>query len=204
MNNFSICEGQLARWIEALATYDFTKQYRPGIAHRNADAMPRRPCVEENCVHCERYEKKYNVAVTRLATRTDGVEKLDSTQIDGSIQNDSLLRVAEIRLEGKVLMDNGQWRSKCSVEAPTSELSSVKELESTMKVNFENGTIQKIIYPLHRSQQFCSDRTEQLSVTKTECLCCKTTRQVHNQTRVEQPMQRIDIENQTYSDSEEN
>ena len=203
MNNFSICEGQLARWIETLATYDFTIQYRPGVAHRNADAMSRRPCVDDNCVHCERYEKKYNVAVTGLATRTDGVDILDSTQIDGSIQKDSLLRVAEIILEGQVPTDNGQWRSKCSVEAPTSELSSAKELECTMKVNFENGTIPKINYPLHRSQQFCSDPIEQLSVTRTESLCCEPTRRVHNQTRGEQPMQRIDIESLNYSEGEE-
>ena len=35
--------------------------------------MSRRPYVGDNCVHCERYEKKCNVAVTELATRTDGV-----------------------------------------------------------------------------------------------------------------------------------
>ena len=131
--------------------------------------MSRRPCVDENCVHCERYEKKYNVAVTGLATRTDGVDILDSTQIDGSFQNDSLLRVAKIRLEGQVPTDNGQWRSKCSVEASTSELSPVKELERTMNVNFENGTIPKIIYPLHRCQQFYSDQIKQLSGLSNQC-----------------------------------
>ena len=59
------------------------------------------------------------------------------------------------------------------MEASTSELNSVKELESTMKVSFENGTKPKIIYPLHGSQQFCSDPIEQLSVTTAEGLCCE-------------------------------
>ena len=80
------------------------------------------------------------------------------------------------------------------MEAHTSELSSVIEVENTIKVNFENGTIPKIINPLHRSQYFCSDPLEQLSVTRTESLCCEPTRRDHNQTRDEQSMQRIGIQ----------
>ena len=32
-------EGQLARWIEFLSTFDFEIQYRPGQRHQNADAL---------------------------------------------------------------------------------------------------------------------------------------------------------------------
>ena len=35
--NFSIVEGQLARWLEFLASYDFEIQFRKGISHKNAD-----------------------------------------------------------------------------------------------------------------------------------------------------------------------
>ena len=54
--NFKNPEGQLARWIELLDTYDFTIQHRPGHKHTNADALSRRPC--RDCKHCERLEKK--------------------------------------------------------------------------------------------------------------------------------------------------
>uniref|UniRef100_A0A3B4WDD1 Gypsy retrotransposon integrase-like protein 1 n=2 Tax=Seriola lalandi dorsalis TaxID=1841481 RepID=A0A3B4WDD1_SERLL len=37
-------EGQLARWLEKLAEYDFQVLHRPGKFHQNADALSRRPC----------------------------------------------------------------------------------------------------------------------------------------------------------------
>ncbi|XP_028299789.1 uncharacterized protein LOC114461699 [Gouania willdenowi] len=37
-------EGQLARWLEKLAEYDFQVIHRPGKNHQNADALSRRPC----------------------------------------------------------------------------------------------------------------------------------------------------------------
>lgn len=37
-------EGQLARWLEKLAEYDFEIIHRPGRLHSNADSLSRRPC----------------------------------------------------------------------------------------------------------------------------------------------------------------
>lgn len=37
-------EGQLARWLERLAEYDFEIVHRPGRLHTNADSLSRRPC----------------------------------------------------------------------------------------------------------------------------------------------------------------
>ena len=38
-------EGQVARWLESLADFDFEPEYRPGKLHANADAMSRHPCL---------------------------------------------------------------------------------------------------------------------------------------------------------------
>lgn len=45
-------EGQLARWIEFLSTFDFEIQYRPGQRHQTADALFRRPC-DDRCKWCK-------------------------------------------------------------------------------------------------------------------------------------------------------
>ena len=57
--NFKKPEGQIARWIEILATYDYEIQHRAGRIHSNADALSRRPCISKNCSYCERAETKY-------------------------------------------------------------------------------------------------------------------------------------------------
>ena len=49
-------EGQLARWLTLLFTYDWEVKHRPGKDHGNADALSRRPCVD--CKQCERKELK--------------------------------------------------------------------------------------------------------------------------------------------------
>jgi len=52
LRNFKEPTGQLARWLERLAEFDFVVQHRPGRKHTNADALSRKPqeisCVMEN------------------------------------------------------------------------------------------------------------------------------------------------------------
>ena len=55
LTNFKNPEGQLARWLEILGTYNYTIKYRAGLKHNNADGLSRRPC--ENCNHCDRKDK---------------------------------------------------------------------------------------------------------------------------------------------------
>ena len=43
LQSFKEPEGQIARWLEQLAEYDFKVQHRPGTKHGNADAMSRIP-----------------------------------------------------------------------------------------------------------------------------------------------------------------
>lgn len=50
LRNFKEPEGQVARWLEQLAEFDFTLVYREGARHNNADALSRRPCPQ--CREC--------------------------------------------------------------------------------------------------------------------------------------------------------
>ena len=54
--NFKNPEGQLARRLELLGTYDFDIQHRPGRQYGNADALSRKPCGI--CKYSERAEQK--------------------------------------------------------------------------------------------------------------------------------------------------
>ena len=76
--NFKICEGALARILETLAIYDFTIEYRPAAGHKNADSVSRRPCIDQACAHCERFEKRYSENSPGLATRKTGVMNEES------------------------------------------------------------------------------------------------------------------------------
>ena len=44
--NFKHPEGQLARWLEVLGSYDIEIIHRPGKSHLNADGLSRRPCSQ--------------------------------------------------------------------------------------------------------------------------------------------------------------
>ena len=64
--NFKNPEGQTARWLEYLQTYDFDVCHRRGKSHINADSLSRRPC-EGTCKHCNKEEKHdVQVSVTKI------------------------------------------------------------------------------------------------------------------------------------------
>ena len=46
LHNFREPEGQVARWLELLSEYNFQVIHRPGLQHRNADALSRSPCKQ--------------------------------------------------------------------------------------------------------------------------------------------------------------
>jgi hypothetical protein len=68
-------EGQLARWIDVLSTYDMDI-YRPGKFHQNADAMSRIPCHQ--CGYREIEEDK---AVVMTATEAVDKENLSGSEL---------------------------------------------------------------------------------------------------------------------------
>ena len=74
--NFKNIDGQIARWLETLASYDFDIIHRSGLTHSNADSLSRRPCTDDQCEYCERVEKTYSNKDPELITRAlrGGVE----------------------------------------------------------------------------------------------------------------------------------
>lgn len=51
IKSFKEPEGQLARWLETLDTYNMTLEHRPGKKHINADALSRGPCMQCSMDH---------------------------------------------------------------------------------------------------------------------------------------------------------
>ena len=54
--NFKCPEGQVARWIEFLSSFDMQIEHRPGIQHRNVDSLSRYPATV-NAIHFEGWGK---------------------------------------------------------------------------------------------------------------------------------------------------
>ena len=63
-------EGQLARWIEFLSSFDFEIQYRAGQQHQNADALSRRPC-DERCKWCGGWKSPKQVTLVHVGVQTE-------------------------------------------------------------------------------------------------------------------------------------
>lgn len=83
--NFKNPEGQIARWFEVLATYDFSIEHRAGRLHSNADALSRRPCHDKNCGHCIRAETKEQLQRGET-TQTQKCNTVEVSQSDTPIK----------------------------------------------------------------------------------------------------------------------
>lgn len=73
-------EGQMARWLERLAVFDFDIEHRAGSKHGNSDGMSRIPC-EGNCRNCRRgQELAWNEQEKIKAVRTKKTKRRGRTQ----------------------------------------------------------------------------------------------------------------------------
>ena len=87
--SFKDLEGQMARWLEILGTYDYQVVYRPGAKHGNADALSRQPRSRRECGFCDRIEAKrkpegdsFCGAVTRNGSRGHNLAAGSSQEMD--------------------------------------------------------------------------------------------------------------------------
>ncbi|GFX28125.1 hypothetical protein TNCV_424521 [Trichonephila clavipes] len=84
-----IHEVQIARWIQRPQEYDVEIRHIKGLAHGNADALSRRPCID-SCKHCSRIEKEFGVLdQTVRHVTTPSTSALDPWT-DESIRKDQL------------------------------------------------------------------------------------------------------------------
>uniref|UniRef100_A0AAV2M0R0 Gypsy retrotransposon integrase-like protein 1 n=1 Tax=Knipowitschia caucasica TaxID=637954 RepID=A0AAV2M0R0_KNICA len=97
--SFKQPEGQVARWLEVLQTYDFDIQHHPGQQHNNADALSRRPCVIAECRYCERQEER-DRDKPRVSTATiNPPDDLSSEQLQQQQESDTTLALIRKWLE---------------------------------------------------------------------------------------------------------
>ena len=73
--NFKNPEGQLARWLQVLSSYDMTIVPRPGRQHRNADALSRIPCRQ--CGFDPNWENTEN-----LAQHVRNIQERETREVD--------------------------------------------------------------------------------------------------------------------------
>lgn len=95
--NFKEPEGQTARWLEQLASFEYEILHRPGKLHQNADAVSWRPSSNQVEVHVEEVratseavpqeDAPWDLAAAQLQDSTlqqlrqwkEGIEKLPTT-----------------------------------------------------------------------------------------------------------------------------
>ena len=73
--NFKNPEGQIARWIETLSSYDMKVEHRPGRLHNNADGVSRIPCHQ-----CSKSDKVSEHALNVVGTSEQDRPDLKSLQ----------------------------------------------------------------------------------------------------------------------------
>ncbi|CAG2220580.1 unnamed protein product [Mytilus edulis] len=139
--NFKNPEGQMARWLEVLGTYDFEIQHRAGRIHSNADALSRRPCLATSCKYCNRIESK-SKSVDLTNTAKDHAVRILKKE---SITKVSLEKVTSNQAETELQdlsFDNGVIQQNRVKEKEWSSLSEGKGIFQV--VSLRNQYIKKV------------------------------------------------------------
>ncbi|CAG2248426.1 unnamed protein product [Mytilus edulis] len=109
--NFKNPEGQMARWLEVLGTYDFEIQHRAGRIHSNADALSRRPCLATSCKYCNRIESKSkSVDLTNTAkdhaVRILKKESITKVSLEKVTSNQAETELQDLSFDNGVIQQN--------------------------------------------------------------------------------------------------
>ena len=118
--HFKNPEGQMARWFEVLAAYDFEIVHRAGRNHNNADALSRRPCLSDMCSHCERIEKKEEPCESSLNTKY--LSEVSEEKMCSHAVNEHNSEKVEVMKTTKICNTTSQGSSQMS-ESQTNNIS---------------------------------------------------------------------------------
>ena len=128
-------EGQLARWIEVLQTYDLTIKFRAGKLHNNSDALSRRPC--QSCDHCAKQETADQnrakvkgtspVPVRKMVLRSDTPADNDHVEENPQSQNWVQAKTPQALREGQLrdplIKQVVQWKENSPTRPAWDEVS---------------------------------------------------------------------------------
>ena len=144
--NFKNPEGQIARWIELLASYDMKVQHRPGRQHGNADGVSRIPCTQ-----CGRHDGKERVNV--LDCSKSGILDLKTLQ-----DEDRDIALLKGWLESGVRPDSKDTSSESYVvKAPLGQWKNLELHDGLLVRRYEdsdtNRTIRQAIVPQSKRRE---------------------------------------------------
>ncbi len=107
---FKSPEGQMARWLEVIGTYDMEILHRAGKQHGNADGLSRRPC--EDCKYCDRQDgKEANIASVRRICAITDVSHEAAPEIAPWLQVWSSQELAEWQEQDPAIAKVRQWKN---------------------------------------------------------------------------------------------
>ena len=113
--SFNILEGQTARFLEFLSSYDFHVEHRSGATHRNADALSRRPCSDSNCEYCEKIERRNEINHTGLITRENQIT-VERSSVKEPETKERMLRCTPIEMDSLASSSLETGKSEGSVK----------------------------------------------------------------------------------------
>ena len=149
--NFNILEGQTARFLEFLSSYDFHVEHRSGVTHRNADALSRRPCSDNNCEYCEKIERRNEINDSGLITRENQIT-VERSSVREPEMKDGMLRCTTIEMDALVPSSLETGKSEGSVKVHLHESSYEKDIPDSCSDN-----IPQVIYSTQNSQMSQGD-----------------------------------------------
>lgn len=166
-------EGQLARWIEVLTTYDMDIQHRPGTQHRNADALSRHSCGQ--CKDKEMKDTIHAVNNEELINCSRSGELLEERSLKELQQSDKDISMV------RKLMDNNRQPDTAVLSSASSTVKALWSQRQKLVIendmmyrrwDDEKGVTLQAIVPLSERRKilsFCHDQptSGHLGVRKT-------------------------------------
>jgi hypothetical protein len=127
--NFKNPEGQLARWLEVLSSYDLDIEYRAGKKHQNADGLSRRPCHQ--CGKWKDLIAKEEETELQVEAEKGSVEHRLPTKCDASSQTDTELSTERVVCEE--VSSAGEDNSNCGGD-PTKSAPAVDDSDRGVEI----------------------------------------------------------------------